>query len=121
MARRPNFTTTREPPGVTFTFLPHEFRRLKFNKPGPSGKLGGAGGYENKVIEKTDPVTLVCTLDPLTYTQVSTICRHYGPGGPNNRIRRACIPALRRVGIDLMPEWRAPQSPPSSGFYEEAP
>lgn len=110
MTRRPNITKS-EPLGVAIRFMPHEFRFLKHNEPGPSGKLGGAGGTENYLVANTKRDGS-CHLTPDIYTRVSKICRGYGPGGPNGRIRRACIPALRRKGIDLMPEWRAPPPKP---------
>lgn len=93
---------------TTVTFLPHEFRFLRRNTPGPSGKLGGYPRHENWLIDATDPETLRLVLDPVRLQRTITYSQPtYGPGGPNGRIRAAMIPALRRVGIDLAPEWRA--------------
>jgi hypothetical protein len=42
-----------------------------------------------------------------------TYLRSYGEGGPNGRMRRACPPALRRLGIEPFPEWAARKRPPT--------
>jgi hypothetical protein len=89
-------------------FQPHEFRMLRFNRPGPSGLLGGYPRHENWLIEHTDAGTLVCKLPPAQLARTIKYIKCYGTGGPNQRIRNACIPALRRAGIDLYPEWRTP-------------
>jgi len=111
MTRRANINTP-TPLETTVTFLRHEFFGLKHNTPGPSGRLGGYPRHENWVIENTDRATLRLVLDPerlqRTITYIKPGERGYGPGGPNARLRRAFIPALRRVGIDVLPEWRAP-------------
>lgn len=88
-------------------FLPHEFARLKRVWPGPSGVIGGMGLFENKLMDITDRQTLVCELDPVLQDRLERYITKYGPGGPNRRIRAACIPALRRLGIDWLPEWPA--------------
>lgn len=107
MPRKPNRNTERLPPGITLTFLPHEFRFLKLNKPGPSGDLGGLAKRENRLIELTNPSSLTCYLDPTEMEQTMRYCRKYGSGGPNGRIKAACIPAFRRQGIELVPGWAA--------------
>ena len=109
MPRRAN----RKPPSSPSTricFLPHEFARLKRRVPGPSGKLGGYQNLENWLIDNTDPVTLCCDLPPEKFDMLCRYCKRHGPGGPNSDIRSACVPPLRRIGIDLFPEWRAPSS-----------
>lgn len=108
MARRPN-NNDPTPPVTTVTFKPHEIGGLKHNEPGPSGLLGGYPRHENWTLENTDPKTLRLDLDPV---RLERTIRYIGPkyrdGGPNRRLRRAYIPALRRIGIDVLPEWRAP-------------
>jgi hypothetical protein len=90
------------PLDVAILFKPHEFRRLKVNTPGPSGRLGGYPAHENWLIANTDPASLVCRLPPRELARTIKYARpDYGSGGPNARIRAACIPALRRAGIDL--------------------
>ena len=104
MTRRANSNGGPTLPGFTLKFAPHEFRRLKRNPPGG----GGWQQFENILIEQTDPGTLTCPLNPTHLERLIRYCKSYGPGGPNKRIREACIPALRRIGIDVAPEWRAP-------------
>jgi hypothetical protein len=101
--RRKNSTTGRAPLGFVLTFNNEEFSTLKVNRPGPSGTLGGLGKHENRLIDLTDPNTLHCPLDPVDFTRSVMYCLNYGGGGPNGRIRAACIPALRRIGIALTP------------------
>jgi hypothetical protein len=108
MARKPNDNDP-TPLGKVLTFQAHEFGFLKRNKPGPSGKLGGYPRHENWLIDNTDQVTFKVVLNPVKLARTIEYSQpHYGRGGPNSRIRAACIPALRRIGIDLLPEWRAP-------------
>jgi hypothetical protein len=85
--------------GITLVFLPEEFLRLKHNVPGPSGKMGGYQQFENWLIAHTDRQTFECRLTSDERDRLERYCREYGPGGPNNRIRAACIPALARLGI----------------------
>lgn len=110
MTRRANKKPP-EAPGVTLHFLPHEVGFLKRNEPGPSGLMGGYQREENWLIDHIDRTTGECHLDPVHFERICRYCRSdkkgYGPGGPNARIRAACIPALRRAGIDLAAEWRA--------------
>ena len=94
-------------PATVLTFAPHEFKWLKHNEPGPSGLLGGYQRLENHIVERTDPTSLRCPLDDVRLPQLIRCIQKYGDGGPNRRLRAACIPALRRAGIDLQPEWRA--------------
>ena len=101
----------RKPPSrgalmTVVTLLPSELRELRFNTPGPSGLLGGYQRHENWIIENVDIETMKLTLDPerlirtMNYTRTRPD-RTHGPGGPNARLRRALIPALRRIGIDV--------------------
>lgn len=108
MTRKAN-ETPRDPNATSLRirFEPHEFARLKHNPPGASGKIGGYQRHENWIVEHTDPNTLECELDPERQERTRRYIRNYGSGGPNGRIRAACIPALRRAGIDPLPEWRA--------------
>lgn len=110
MTRRANKKLP-DAPGVTLHFLPHERAFLKWNEPGPSGLMGGYQNEENWLILNIDKSTGRCALDPIHFERICRYCRPdprgYGPGGPNGRIRAACIPALRRAGIDLAAEWRA--------------
>ena len=102
MSRSPNHTTERAAPGVVIQFKPHEFGWLKRNTPGPSGQLGGYQRFENKLIDLTDRATLRCPLAPADLERMIRYAQKYGTGGPNQRIRDACIPALRRAGIELV-------------------
>lgn len=96
--RRPNAKPGRDAPGVTLAFLPHLFAILKRNT-----TAGGYQDFENWLLDNTDPVTLQCVLDPVRLERLMRYCRSYGAGGPNKRIRAACIPALRQAGIELLP------------------
>jgi hypothetical protein len=100
--RSPNRTPPTRP-GVLLTLRPHERAFLKENR-----SRGGYQDLENWLLEATrdGPVFL----DPVRLERLLRCCdpNRYGSGGPNGRLRSACIPALRRVGIDLQPEWRAP-------------
>jgi hypothetical protein len=107
MFRRPNRKQSREPITLTLSFMPQEFSILKWNTPGPSGVMGGYQGFENLLINQTDRDTLRCELNNAREARLRQYILNYGPGGPNSRIREACIPALRRIGIDLLPDWRA--------------
>lgn len=109
MPRTPNTKGPTKPQTVV-TFQPHEFRWLQWNEPGPSGKLGGYPRHENWTIENTDKRSLAVILDPVRLERTIRYIKPrdkggYGPGGPNGRLRRAYIPALRRIGIDVMPDW----------------
>jgi hypothetical protein len=92
-------------------FYPHELRFLRLNTPGPSGKMGGYQQFENWILRNTDTASGSCLFDPVRLERLMRYCKPrngYGPGGPNGRLRNACIPALRRIGIDPAPDWRAP-------------
>jgi hypothetical protein len=114
MTRRAN-KTPRDPlaAGFWLEFLPHEFRRLKHNPIPTSGKKpGGMARLENHLVAETEPATLRVWLDDTRNSRCQRYCMTYGPGGPNQRIRDACIPAYRRAGIELVPDWCAPKAPP---------
>ena len=104
MARSANRKTTREPMGIVLEFKRHEYEWMKHNTPGESGKMGGWQRKENMLVARTCPFTLEC---PLTAKEeadlIEYIRRPWGPGGPNKRVRIACIPAFRRKGIELVP------------------
>ena len=111
MSRAPNKNRDQAPPGRVMTFLPHEFAYLKYNYP-PSGNPKDLGGYqkeENWLIDNTDRVTWDVVLDPVHLERVPRYCSNYGSGGPNARIRKACIPALRRIGIEVLPKFNKPK------------
>jgi hypothetical protein len=108
--RKPNRNHHPEPAsGIQFTFLAHEYAHLKIREPGPSGTLGGWGRLENKVFYATSKVTLICTLNAEEQSQLTNYIQRaiadpkYRKGGPNHDVLHSCIPALRRVGIDLDP------------------
>jgi hypothetical protein len=113
MARRPNRKAP-EPvdpnhgqPEIELQFLPHEYGGLKFNKANGPGALGGYQQCENMLLELTDPQTLRCPLSPDQNALVQRRCRAVltDDGGPQKRIRDACIPAYRRLKIELLPEF----------------
>lgn len=89
------------PPGITVTLLPHERGFLRHNR-----THGGYQDLENWV--HTQSAAGAFHLDPVRLERLIRCIQRYEQGGPNNRLRRAFIPALRRAGIDLLPEWRAP-------------
>lgn len=111
MARTPNSTKSlplaadHGLPAITVGFTAEEFSRLQYNKPGKSEKMGGYQGTENLLISLTDPATLLCRLDPDQHNRLQSDCTRDDKGGPNSRIRSACIPALRRLGIELLPQF----------------
>jgi hypothetical protein len=88
-------------PTTTLTFFDYEYHRMKFNEPGPSGLLGGYQRLENRIVTTTDKATLQCVLTDELLARLIRYCKRYRGGGPNGRLRDACIPALRRIGIDL--------------------
>lgn len=112
MPRRPNKVTERAPAGSVLEFRREEYC-LKHNYPGPSGVLGGYQKCENYLVAQTDPVTLLCPITPTQQEQVIRYCQNYGKGGPNGRIRRTCIPALRRLGIHISPLGPTMPAPPT--------
>lgn len=95
--------TPPEPPGVILYFEPHEIGALQFNTPGPSGVLGGYAKAENFLLESIDQATGRCVLDAIHFERMVRYCLNYSDGGPNRRIRTACIPALSRAGINIKP------------------
>jgi hypothetical protein len=90
------------------TFLPHEFKRFKRYpvNPKPDSKIGGEQGMVNWIFDNTDRATLVCVVTPDRLERWIGYIKRYGNGGPNKILRETGIPALRRIGIDLLPEWR---------------
>jgi hypothetical protein len=95
MARKPNDKPPEQPQHV-ITFLPHEFARFK--------RYNGGGGLQQFVtwiFNNTDRQTLVCSLNAERFERLVRYIRRYGPGGPQQILRDSCIPALRRIGIDL--------------------
>jgi hypothetical protein len=91
-------------PGKTITFKPHELRFLKLNTPGDSGVMGGYQRMENYLLEHVSTLGEVY-LDVKLLERLVRYCMNYGSGGPNGRLRNACIPALRRIGIECLPGW----------------
>lgn len=90
-------------PGASVTLTPFEAGELKCNM-----TRGGYQDLENWLINNMDAATCAIWLDPVMLERVIRCCKKYGPGGPNKRIRSAMIPALRRAGIEVMPEWKLP-------------
>jgi hypothetical protein len=104
--RSANKTTEVKSPGVVLKWKPDEFTVLKLNVPGPSGTMGGYQKMENILIQLTDKVTLECYLKPEYVERIIRYINSYGVGGPNGRIRKACLPPLRRLGILLTSDER---------------
>lgn len=100
MPRKPN-RAARRPAGITLRLQPEELAALKHNSPGPSGHMGGYQRLENMLLRHTDPVSGELRLEPPYFERLIRYCLHYGAGGPNARLRAACVPALRRAGIDI--------------------
>ena len=96
--------------GHMLHFEPHERRRLKFNERGPSGKLGGIGALENHLVTGIDANGDIF-LDGPKLKSLAHYCGSpsYGPGGPNGRLRDACIPVLRRIGIEVVDLMKKPK------------
>jgi len=84
---------------VTLVFTGDELRCLRLNKPGKSNLLGGYQRFENWLLRNTDAQTGMCLLTPERLERMKRYCASYGPGGPNDRIRKACEPALRRAKL----------------------
>jgi hypothetical protein len=87
-------------PAVDLEFTPSEYKLLERNK-----SNGGYQGTENMLLDLTDPETLRCHLDPDQNARVQRDCKREAKGGPNDRIKNACIPAYRRINIELLPEF----------------
>jgi hypothetical protein len=111
--RRPNRNDP-TPLHVTVPVQPHELSWLKRNtepRPKADGKRRPMGGYplmENWCLDAYDPATGTITFDPIHFERLWTyISPKYGQGGPNGRLRRCFIPALRRIGRDPLPDWAA--------------
>jgi len=104
MRRKPNKAQPTRP-GRVIIFQGHELRLLKHNEPGPSGTMGGYQNMENYILDNFDPIDGACYFDATMLERLMRYCQKYGKGGPNGRLRDACIPALRRAGIELLPGW----------------
>lgn len=104
--RSPNRNREPAPLGLVLTFTDGEVQTLKHNEPGPSGDLGGWGRLENWLLENTDAQRR-CVLDPLHWMRLTVYYKSEAKGGPNYRVRAVCGPALRRIGIILLPGWGA--------------
>jgi hypothetical protein len=94
MTRQPN-ENPRVPVHFTVHFHWHEIERLKRYKPG--------GGYQdlmNWLVDNIDESGL-CHMSDEIMGRTIRYCMRYGDGGPNNRIRQACVPALKRIGITI--------------------
>lgn len=114
MTRRPNRKTTVEipdpnhgQPAIELQLLAHEYHGMKTNKATGPGALGGYQQCENMLLALTDPQTLRCPLSPDQNALVQRRCKGGATdgGGPQARIRGACIPAYRRLGLELLPEF----------------
>lgn len=84
------------PPGITVDFNMPERRRLR-----PHYRT--KGGYQdlvNWIIDNTDADGR-CHFDPIHFDRTVRGVQRYGRGGPQERLRDACIPAFSRVGIVL--------------------
>lgn len=84
---------------ATLIFTGAELRCLRLNKPGASGLLGGYQRMENWILRNTDAQTGKCLFTPEKLERIQRYCREYGPGGPNERLRKACVPALQRAKL----------------------
>jgi hypothetical protein len=84
---------------ATVTFTGEELRCLRLNKPGKSTLLGGYQRMENWILKNTDAQTGKCLFTPDKLERIKRYCARYGPGGPNERLRKACEPALRRAKL----------------------
>lgn len=105
MTRKANRNPSK-PIQLVVPLQPHEWKRL--NPPYPPGG-GGYQGMVNYCIANTDPTTLHCALDEVHKARLITYVQNYGPGGPNKRLREVFIPALRRVGIELLGDFASPR------------
>jgi hypothetical protein len=60
---------------------------------------------ENWIIDNTTSAGQ-CVFPPLWFARLIVYLKGYGGGGPNARVRKACLPALQRIGIIVMPKWK---------------
>jgi hypothetical protein len=113
--RQANRTPTNPRASISeVTLKPHEFAWLTYREAKPGKQLGGYQRMVNWVIDTTDRQTMIIALDPLRFERLKRYIQRYGGGGPNTELRRCFIPALRRIGIDLAPEWATPSSTESN-------
>jgi hypothetical protein len=90
-----------KPPSYTLTFLPHEAKRFKRYR-------SKGGGYQEMVhwfFDNIHPLTLTATFDAVRLERLIRYVKKYDGGGPNQILRDSCIPALRRIGIELQPDF----------------
>lgn len=109
--RRPNRTTDRtevqpEPTGITLILTKLEQGFLKRQK---GRTLGGFQLCENMLLDLLNPLTGEIVLDPMQHGRVKYYCLtgDKNGGAPNSDIRNSCIPAFRRKGIELLPDFSA--------------
>lgn len=100
MTRLPNRTLPSLIPTTRLVLTSAERSILQYNKPGPSGDLGGMAKCENWVIDNIQENNVLECDDP----RIGLIVRYctvgpegYGSGGPNKRLRAALIPAFCRL------------------------
>jgi hypothetical protein len=93
------------PLGFVLTFTAEEVAEMHHNPRSAAGNLGGWPGLENWILDHTDPLTLECGFDAVHGMRLIVYYKSYDRGGPNARVRAACGPALKRIGIILLPGW----------------
>lgn len=99
-------------PMTVIVFWPNELARLKPYRPGPSGQLGGYARMVNWLVAQTAGGVMSVALDAVMLERLVRYIRRYGGGGPNGALRAACTQPMRRAGVDPLPEWAAPITPP---------
>ena len=101
MSRKANAKPTRDKPGIYVSFLRSERNLLKFNIPGPSGKMGGYQNTENWLYTNIPTRGGRVFIPPEMLERILRYCLNYGGGGPNERIRKCCLPAFDCAGITI--------------------
>lgn len=86
-------------------FTEHEDRRLRPE----GGRYQSRGGYQDLVnwyldnIEQPNAAGLRrCWVDPIHLDRTLRGVQNYGDGGPQDRLRDACIPAFARAGVIMV-------------------
>jgi hypothetical protein len=102
--RAPNKKKENARLGVAVNFTVEETGFMKHNEPPPGKKLGGWPLLENWLLANTD-ANGDCAMDPEWFTRTVVYFMSYRDGGPNRRVRAACAPAFKRIGIILIPNW----------------